>query len=145
MPAPEDMLMMEPPPTVLIIGMACLEPKKAPLTLMSMIRVHSASLVSSTVPRADIPALLTRISSLPKRVVTSLAACVQSASLVTSSRTKKHSPPAAVTSAAVLRPSSSRMSPMTSLAPSRAKILVMAAPMPLAPPLIKATLFSSRI
>jgi len=69
------------------------------------------------------PALLTKISSLPNREVTSSAALAQSTSLVTSNLTKKHSPPAAATSAAVLRPSSSRMSPMTSLAPSRAKNL----------------------
>jgi len=51
-------------------------------------------------------------------------------------------PPAAVISSAVLRPSSSRMSQMTSFAPSWANILATAAPIPLAPPLIKATLFS---
>jgi len=42
MPAPEEMLMLEPPPPARMRGMACLLPKKAPWTLMSMVRAFTA-------------------------------------------------------------------------------------------------------
>src|SRR6266545_7335789 len=50
------------------------------------------------------------------------------------------SPPAARISASTRCPSSSRMSPKTTLAPSRTKSLASVAPCPRAPPLISATL-----
>ena len=138
------MLITEPPPALRISGMAALVPRKTPLPLTSMMRSHSSSVQSSTMPLPTMPALLTRMSSLPNLETAVATASRQSASLVTSSRTKTQSPPASLISASVRRPSSSRISPMTTFAPSRASILASAAPMPLAPPLTSATLPSTR-
>ena len=144
-PDMEDVLTMEPPPARRISGMAALVPRKTPLALMSITRSHSSTVVSSRVPLDSTPALFTRISSLPKRLTAVATASCHAASLVTSSGTKTHSPPDSLISASVRRPSYSRMSPMTTLAPSLANNFASAAPIPLAPPLISATLFSSRM
>src|SRR5215831_8512336 len=82
---------------------------------------------------------------MPKRLSAVATACCQSASLVTSRRTKTASPPAARMSASTLRPSASRTSPSTTLAPSLANRRASTAPMPRAPPLIKATFPANRI
>ena len=79
-----------------------------------------------------------------RATVAAIASC-QPVSLVTSSRTNKHSPPDSLIWASVWRPSSSSVSPMTTLAPSPAKRRASAAPIPLAPPLMKTTLFSKRM
>ena len=65
---------------------------------------------------------------------------LQESSLVTSSFTNRASPPAERIRASVARPSSSRMSPSTTLAPSAANSSPSQAPIPLAPPLMNATL-----
>src|SRR5919108_6624187 len=139
------MLMIEPPPPCRIAGMATLVPRKTPLALTSMTRSHSSTAVSSTRPRPLIPALLTRISSLPNRWTVASTALCQSASRVTSRRTNSTSAPVALSSASNLRPSSSSTSPMVTLAPSLANKWASPAPMPRAPPLIRAIFPWSRI
>ena len=75
-------------------------------------------------------------------MVVCTAAC-QSVSLVTSRCTYTASPPRARMAASTFLPSSSRMSPKTTRAPSLTKVSASAAPCPRAPPLISATLPSS--
>ena len=77
--------MMEPPPALRISGMAAFVPRNTPVLLTAITLSQSAREVSSTkLLTPPIPALLTRMSSLPKRdVVTWMASC-QLASLVTS-------------------------------------------------------------
>ena len=137
--------MIEPPPDRRNSGIAALVPRNTPFTLTSITRSHSSTVVSSTFPVPPIPALFTRTSSLLKRARVAATACCHSASLVTSNLRKRHSPPVSLISVLVLCPSSSSTSPMTTLAPSLANNLAIASPMPLAPPLIKATLSFSLI
>ena len=116
---------------------------KTPLTLTAMMRSQSSSVVSSIPLRIKIPALFTRISSLPYVRTTVSTAARQSASLVTLRCTYIASPPAARISASTLWPSSSKTSPKTTVAPSRQNSLASVSPWPLAPPLISATFPSS--
>ena len=144
MPSWDEMLMMEPLPAFRISGMAAFVPRKTPFALMSMTRSQSSTGVSSIrPPTPPMPALLTRMCSAPKRETVCATASCQLASLVTSSGTKRHCPPLSFISASTLRPSSSRTSPIPTFAPSRAKRRASSAPMPLAPPLMNATLPSS--
>ena len=136
---------IEPPPASRIAGIAALVPRNTPLALMSITRSHSSSLVSSTLLTTPMPALLTSMSNFPKRLTAADTADPQADSSVTSSLTNTHSPPASLIAASVRRPSSSSTSPITTFAPSCANILASVAPMPLAPPLISATLPSSLI
>ena len=138
--------MMEPPPALRISGMAYLAPRKTPVELISMIRSHRSPSVSSTVLGAapePIPALFTSTSSLPYLDTVAAMAPFQESSLVTSSLTNRTSPPAARILASAARPCSSRTSPRATLAPSAAKSSASQAPIPLAAPLMNATLPSS--
>src|SRR6266699_1786594 len=64
-PAVDEIFTMEPSPARRIAGMACLVPRNTPFALTAMRCSHSASLVSSRRFQSTIPALFTRISSLP--------------------------------------------------------------------------------
>ena len=77
--------MTDPPPDLRISGMANLVPRNTPVLFTAITLSHSARVTSSTrLLTPPIPALLTRMSSLPKRsVVTAMASC-QLPSLVTS-------------------------------------------------------------
>src|SRR5262245_15590009 len=138
-PSCDEMLMMEPPPARRMAGMAARVPRNTPLAFTSITWFHSLTVVSSMRLPPPTPALLTRMSSLPKRSIVRDTARSQSPSSVTSSRTKRASPPCALISAATACPSASRMSPMTTRAPSRANSRASLAPMPRAPPLMSAT------
>ena len=76
--------MMEPPPASRIAGITSRVPRNTPLTLMSMVRSHCSAVMSSMPPRVEMPALLTRMSTLPKRDTAAATALRQSSSLVTS-------------------------------------------------------------
>src|SRR5262249_34583722 len=144
MPATDEMFTIEPPPARRISGIAYLVPRKTPLALTAMTRSHSAAVRSSIGTRGiTIAALLIRMSSRPCRPVVTLTALCQSASLVTSRCTYEASRPSARMAASTFLPSASRMSPKTTLAPSRAKSCASAAPCPRAPRLINATFASS--
>src|SRR5262245_52455704 len=144
-PSCDEMLTIDPPPARRRAGMAALVPRKTPLAFTSITRSHSAAVVSSSRPAPPTPALLTSTSSFPKRRSAVATARSQSLSLVTSSLTNTASPPLAPIPAATAAPSASRMSPMTIRAPSCAKSRASTAPIPRAPPLIRATLPASLI
>src|SRR5437762_708831 len=126
-------------------GMACFMPRKTPLAFTFM-RVSQATVLmvsGSNVPL--IPALFTRTSSFPNPPTVVLTASRQSASLVTSSFTNRAWPPAPAIFSVTWRPSTSRTSPTTTFAPSRAKIVASLRPIPLAPPVMSATFPASLI
>src|SRR6478735_8147636 len=87
------------------------------------------------------PALLKSTSSLPNSATVNWTALRQSASWVTSRWTYRAESPSSSASA---WPSSSSRSPMTTFAPSATSIRALAPPMLRAPPLIRATLPSTR-
>src|SRR2546422_7391881 len=142
-PAVDEMLTMEPPPACRMAGIAHFVPRKTPLTLTAMMRSQSASLVSSIFARNRMPALLTSTSSLPYVCTAVATAAGQSSSWVTFRCTEVAWPPEARIAVSTFLPSSSRMSPNTTAAPSRTNSWVSAAPCPRAPPLISATLPAS--
>src|SRR5215831_12035389 len=88
------------------------------------------------------PALLTNTSSLPKCLVAAATTADQLSSLVTSSGSNRAEAPMA---SATCRPSCSNTSAITTLAPSRANMRAVAAPMPDAAPEMTATLPASLI
>src|ERR1700736_845551 len=88
------------------------------------------------------PALLTSTSSLPKCRLVAATTAAQSSSLVTSSGSNRAEAPMP---SATCRPSCSSTSAITTLAPSRANIRAVAAPMPDAAPEMMATLSASLI
>jgi len=94
-------------------------------------------------PEPLMPALLTRMSSLPNAATAACTAACQSLSLVTSILTKRAWPPALVMWSTTSRPSASSRSATTTFAPSCAKIVASLRPMPLAPPVMSATLPAS--
>src|SRR5262245_22101396 len=138
------MLMIDPPPAWRIAGMAAFVPRNTPLTLTAMMRSQSASDVSSIGARKRIPALFTSTFSLPYACTAVATAARQSPSRVTSRCTYVALPPLARISASTFLPSSSSTSPSTTAAPSRTNMRPSVAPWPRAPPLISATLPSSR-
>ena len=137
MAATEDILTMEPPPDSAITGMACLQPRNTPSLLTALILRQLAMSVSTMVPRAIMPALLTRISRRPKRSTVAAITAFQLSSSVTSRRMNTAASPMA---AATAWPSFSLRSATTTLAPSRASNIASALPMPLAAPVMIATL-----
>src|SRR5215472_14260081 len=86
------------------------------------------------------PALLTSTSSLPKCLVVAATTADQLSSLVTSSGSNRAAAPMP---SATCRPSCSSTSPITTVAPSRANMRAVAAPMPDAAPEMMATLPAS--
>src|SRR5262245_52468462 len=124
--------------------MAAFVPRNTPLTLIAMMRSQSASDVSSIEARKRMPALFTRTFSLPYACTAVATAARQSAARVTSRCTYVALPPLARISASTFLPSSSSTSPSTTAAPSRTNMRPSVAPWPRAPPLISATLPSSR-
>ena len=140
MPAIDDRLTMEPPPAAFIAGMACLMPKNTPVALIAMMRCQASVLKKSCSALPETPALFTSTSSLPNCRVVSATTAAQLSSSVTSSRANRAAAPIA---SATCLPSCSITSAMTTLAPSRANIRAVAAPMPDAAPDIMATLPAS--
>src|SRR5580704_7116445 len=84
------------------------------------------------------PALLTRMSRPPSSRIASEIASSQLASSVTSSGRNEAEAPDFLSSSAVAWPRSSRMSPMTTAAPARARAAAIPAPRPRAPPVTRA-------
>src|SRR4051812_11862675 len=142
MPAVEEMLTIDPPPLSRMAGAPVFMPRKAPTrlidsTFMKCSTVESTSLVNAP----STPALFTRMCSPPYASTVSRTASCQLASDVTSSVTNTASSP---TSCATASPSASRMSPITTLAPSATNRRACDSPCPRAPPLMSATFPSSR-
>src|SRR5262249_42726672 len=132
-PEIDEILTIEPPPAARIAGTACFMPRNTPLAF-TFKRVSQADVLSvsgSNVPL--MPALFTRMSSLPNTDTVVLTAASQSGSLVTSSFTNRAWPPDAAIFSTTWRASNSRTSATTTWAPSRAKIVASLCPIPLAP------------
>src|SRR5277367_4548498 len=145
MPEIDEILTIEPPPAAFMIGTANFMPRKTPRALTAISRSQAAVSKRSSTALPLNPASLTRMSSLPYSANVASTVAFHSASLLTSSRRNIAAPLALVMSATTRLPSSSSISATTTLAPSRAKIRAMLAPMPDAAPVISATLSSSLI
>src|SRR5215218_8548948 len=139
-PASEATFTITPPPRCRRYGTPYFAPRKQERGLTRISRSHSSSANSVTRPERWAPALLTMTSMPP---IVSAAECMSAsteAASVTSQPTKEALPPAASMSAAVWRPPASLMSPITTVAPSRAKRRAVARPMPVAAPVMTASL-----
>src|SRR5689334_10480120 len=148
MPAIDAVLMMLPPrPCAFMRAAPCLMPRKTPRTSTAKVKSHSSTVVSPIGPKAPpTPALLNTQSSPPKRSTASATSAATSRSAETSTRSAaRRSPaPCARASAIVSARVASLTSPMTTRAPSRRKVSALARPMPLPPPVTRATLPSRR-
>src|SRR5215211_3742047 len=138
--------MIDPPPEAIIAGTPYLHPNATPLTLMSSVVSQTDASVSVTEPSWLIitPALLYRTCRPPKRSTAAFTIASASASSDASEWTYEAWPPPASISAATASPASSATSVRTTDAPSLAKSLEATIPMPLAPPVMRATFPSSR-
>src|SRR5882757_800936 len=116
-------------------------PRSVPVRLTSRTCCHFARSNVLSGPKLMIPALLTKTFSAPNSPTATLTAAAHCSGLVTSRCTKCAAAPSSSANAV---PSSSRMSPITTLAPSATNSRACDAPMPLAPPLISATFPSTR-
>jgi hypothetical protein len=133
--------MTDPPPRASRCGMPILQHRNTDLRLTSWTRCHASSDVSRTEASSfgEIPALLKRMSMPPNRATVSSYMRVTSASLVTSAWT--YMPPI---SPVVCSPASSARSTTHTSAPSSANRTAVSRPMPLAPPVMTATLPARR-
>src|SRR5918997_2403851 len=131
--------MIDPPSS--IRRAACLMVSIGPVRLTPSTRVHSARSRSTTGPIVAVPALAKAMCRAPKRSTAVAASRATSSSAVTSQRTVATASPSSVATAA--SPVSS-MSPTTTRAPSATNRLVVASPMPEAPPVTSAIRPASR-
>ena len=105
------------------------------LRLTVITRSQSASLTSTTVPRWEMPTLLSRMSTRPYRSTAAWAMRSQSSSLVMSPWMVDASPPSCLITSSVSLARSSTMSTSRTLAPSRANRMDAALPFPIPSPL----------
>src|SRR5262249_31864826 len=133
------MLMMRPYFFCCISGTTALHHKNGPTRLMAS-TVSMSDLASSQMRAVfpTMPALLTRRSTEPAQFVTLSRARLMSASEVTSPR--RPMPPNSLATRSALSASRSKMA---TRAPARAKRVLMASPIPWAPPVTSATLPAS--
>src|SRR3954470_3039412 len=135
------MLTIEPPPDFAIAGIACLQPRKVPMELMSLTRRYSSSVQSSIELRTPTPAAFSSPCRPPNVSAVVATAFCQDGSSVTSRAAKIADVPSSWASAVPLAASRSAS---TALPPSRTTRRAVSAPMPDAPPLIRTVLFSRR-
>src|SRR5664279_1614296 len=128
------MLTMRPYLACCIPGSAAAVQLRTPPRLTAMTRAHCSGVVVGKKPNSSMPALLTRMSSVP---VAATAACAAARSVTSSSTAWP------LTSAAIFSAPATSMSPTQTSAPSAARRAAIAAPMPLAPPVTRAFLPSS--
>lgn len=133
---------MVPRVFVLIMARAaCLIPCTTPMRLIARRAVRSSMLRLVMLPSGpDTPALLNMMSMRPFHVMARSIARSMSFSMVTSQCVYR--PPM---ESASLAPGSSSMSAITTWAPLSANALAVAAPIPLAPPVITATFPNSLV
>src|SRR5512144_271740 len=118
---------------------AALMPRKTLVCVTAMMRSYSFLLVSSITPRSETPALLTSTSRPSNSLAARCTADAHAASSATSWWWNTAVPRAERISAATASPVRSRMSVTTTLAPSSASRSALARPMPLPPPVTRAT------
>ena len=113
-----------------------------PFSFVSMIRSRSSSENRSIgfSPSSRIPALFTRMSTLPYFSITRSISRSGSPFFEISVETAKTSPPAALISSATFSSAASLLAVITTVAPSFANIFAVASPTPELPPVIIATL-----
>ena len=140
----DEMLTMDPPPLAVMAGMAYLQQRNTPFRLVSMVRSQSTSSTSTRGGgRIKMAAPLTKMSNRPNRVTASVT--IRS----TWKASEMFTPTTAgVSGVAFIRDSVSSApamfrSAITTLAPSRPNLWQIARPIPEAPPVTMATLFSS--
>src|SRR5678815_3209322 len=135
--------MIEPPPARRSAGMPYLQPRNTPLALTSSVWSQTASSVeiASSSLASMMPALLNSTFSLPNAFSAASTICWQSRAAETSARTKI----ASLIIEAVSRPDFSSRSTTATFAPSLANSSADCLPMPLPPPVMRATLLSSRM
>src|SRR6266568_3066975 len=141
-PSIEEMLTIDPPPAVFIGSITAFMPSQQPTALTSSTRRKASSVISAIGANVRIPALFTSTSSRPNVSSAAVTAAAQSPELVTSRCTYRQD--CSPSLAATYWPCSSRTSPKTTRAPSATKCRTWDLPMPRAPPVIRATLPSSR-
>ena len=136
----EAVLMIEPLPRACMCGIAALQQRYTEVRLTSCTRRQASSPVVriESSSGGEMPALLKQTSRPPKRSTAVAYIAWTSAASVTSART--YSP--SISSASAVPPASSR-SATTTCAPSAANRRALARPMPLAAPVMTATLPSS--
>ena len=133
------MLMMRPPS--IMCAAAALDATKTPRTLTATVLSKSSSENWSTGPSSRTPALLTRMSSLPKRSATLSMARVSATGSDASALMATALPPrASISATSASAAMADALKPMATVAPSLAKRRAVAAPMPREPPLMNATL-----
>src|ERR1039458_2151167 len=138
MAATDATLMMEPPPARIMCGMAYFITKKGAVRLVSTTRCQSSSSISTTFAMMPVPALLTTMSNLPpKATVVSTMRCASPGLPASAAQTVIW---LAEMFFATLSSISRRRPVMQTLAPSRTNASATAAPMPVPPPVIIATL-----
>jgi hypothetical protein len=143
----EAMLTMRPALRSMKYGATALHVRKMDLVLTAKARSQSSSvlLVKGMPGGAAMPALLTRMSSLPIVSRTRSTIALTSAELVTSVFIAMTLRPSAFTSSATFSAFSTWMSGIAMSAPSRAIASTMPRPMPLPPPVTTATLPANRM
>src|SRR6266576_3070973 len=126
-------------------GNAAFDIRKVPLRLTSICRSHSSSVQSMAVCRKKTPALLNNISRPSYALSVSATARLHSSALRTSARTKTALPPSLTILSVTASPRFSLRPVIVTFAPSRAKRIAVASPIPDVPPVISAILFSNRM
>src|SRR5258708_6668239 len=119
--------------------------KKTDFKLILIMRSNHSSVMSAIGMRGQIPALFTRISSLPNAATTFVTNCSHSAGLPTSQRNALALPPFACIDCATFSARSSLMSATATVAPFSLSKWAVASPIPCAPPVTMATRFSRDI
>ena len=137
------MLMILPPPCFFMILNASRVQRNGPLRLMATMYCQSSNEVSSIGPLWLTPALLTRMSSRPKRVTVCSNRLITSSSFVTSDWTAITVPPPASSSVFAFSRTSARRPEITTVQPSAMNASAIPRPMPVPPPVMIAILPSS--
>src|SRR5579859_3711350 len=132
--------MLPPRPARYMCGRQALVVRKAPSRWIASIFFHSAKGNASIGWTIWMPALLTRMSTPPNSATTAAIPSLTAFSLLTSIATPIAAPLALRISPAVASAASSLRSAIATLAPSRAKRMAISLPMPLAAPVMMATL-----
>ncbi len=114
-----------------------------PVKLTSITSCHCSLVIFFKEESLVIPALLTKMSILPYASIASLVAFSTSENIAVFTLLNSALPPLAIISFLVDSPFSSFISQMITTAPSSANFRAPALPIPSAPPVIMAILFSS--
>src|SRR5256885_15784257 len=130
MPATDEMLMIEPPPSTTISGMTCFMVRNALLRLTAITRSHLSSGSSTTPPTSAMPTLLSRTSMRPKSATQARTIASTSSFFVTSARNGSASPPSPEMMLAVSSAAERLTSTQNTFAPSRAQATAVALPLP---------------